>query len=196
MKRSFYISALLVLLIAGAALPYTARTSASAAQATMAATTAGMAPAQACPKDSDPIKLGAAVSLTGSMSHEGGDTQKGYDIWADWVNNEYGGIKVGDTQHCVTIKYYDDESKAETAATLTEKLITEDGVQFILGPYSSGLTQSASVITERHGIIMVEANGAAESIFSRGFKYVFGVLTPGSFYTKAAIDKVAKLGAK
>lgn len=151
---------------------------------------------KACPKENEPVRFGAAVSLTGSLAREGEDTQQGYDIWLEWVNNERGGIKVGDKYHCATIKYYDDESKAETVALLTEKLITEDKAQFILGPYSSGLTASSSVITERYKIIMVEANGAAESIFSKGFKYVFGVLTPGSFYTKAAIDKAYELGAR
>lgn len=151
---------------------------------------------KACPKENEAIRFGAAVSLTGSLAREGEDTQQGYDTWADWVNKEVGGIKVGDKYHCVTIKYYDDESKAETVSLLTEKLITEDKIQFILGPYSSGLTASASVITERYKIIMVEANGAAESIFSKGFKYVFGVLTPGSFYTKAAIEKAYELGAR
>jgi branched-chain amino acid transport system substrate-binding protein len=150
----------------------------------------------ACPADKAKITFGAAVSLTGSLAREGEDTKQGYDIWAEWVNTEYGGVKVGNERHCVEIKYYDDESKAETVSVLTEKLITEDKVQFILGPYSSGLTNSASVITERYKVIMVEGNGAAESLFNRGFKYLFGVLTPGSFYTKAALETAAKLGAK
>src|SRR5438046_9025140 len=92
------------------------------------------AEAKACPADKPPILFGAAVSLTGSLSREGGDTQKGYDVWADWINKEYGGIKVGNDRYCAQIKYYDDESKAETVSVLTEKLITEDNAKFILGP--------------------------------------------------------------
>jgi branched-chain amino acid transport system substrate-binding protein len=154
------------------------------------------ADAKACPADKPPIRFGAAVSLTGNLAREGGDTQKGYDVWAEWVNKEYGGIKVGSDRYCAEIKYYDDESKSETVAVLTEKLISEDKVQFILGPYSSGLTASASVITERNGVIMIEGNGSAESLFSRGFKYLFAVLTPASYYTKPALDTLYKLGAK
>ena len=40
------------------------------------------------------IYLGAAVSETGKFSREGKDTRQGYGVWLDWVNNEYGGIKV------------------------------------------------------------------------------------------------------
>ncbi len=42
------------------------------------------------------IFLGAAVSETGKYSREGQDTRQGYVTWLEWVNNEYGGIKVGE----------------------------------------------------------------------------------------------------
>ena len=90
------------------------------------------------------ITLGAAVSETGKYAREGKDTRQGYDTWLDWVNNDYGGIKVGDECYNVDIIYYDDEGDPDTAATLVEKLITEDEVNFLLGPYSSSLTMSTS----------------------------------------------------
>lgn len=142
------------------------------------------------------IVLGAAVSETGRYTREGKDTRQGYDLWADWVNNEYGGIKVGDERYNVEIIYYDDEGDADTAANLVERLITEDNVDFLLGPYSSGLTMSTSAIAERYGVIMVEGNGASEDIFSRGFQNIFAVLTPAGNYTQSALKSLADLGAK
>lgn len=142
------------------------------------------------------IVLGAAVSETGRYTREGKDTRQGYDLWADWVNNEYGGIKVGDERYNVEIIYYDDEGDADTAANLVERLITEDEVDFLLGPYSSGLTMSTSAIAERYGVIMVEGNGASEDIFSRGFQNIFAVLTPAGNYTQSALKSLADLGAK
>ena len=118
----------------------------------------------------DTITLGAAVSETGKYAREGKDTRQGYLTWLDWVNNEYGGIKVGDDCYNVEIVYYDDEGDPDTAANLVERLITEDEVDFLLGPYSSGLTMSTSAIAENYGMIMVEGNGASESIFERGFQ--------------------------
>ena len=76
------------------------------------------------------IVLGAAVSETGKYAREGEDTRQGYAIWLDWVNNEYGGIQVGDQRYRVELVMYDDESDPDTAANLVEKLITEDEVDF------------------------------------------------------------------
>ena len=142
------------------------------------------------------IRLGAAVSETGKYAREGKDTRQGYNTWLDWVNNEYGGIKVGDDCYDVEIVYYDDEGDPDTAANLVERLITEDEVDFLLGPYSSGLTMSTSAIAEKYGMIMVEGNGASEDIFERGFKNIFAVLTPAGNYTSGALKALADLGAK
>ena len=83
-----------------------------------------------------------------------------------------------------------------TTARLVEKLITEDGVDFLLGPYTSGLTRSAIEVAEKHGTIMVEANGGAESLFAQGFQNLFAVLTPAGDYTQSALELLAAKGAK
>lgn len=142
------------------------------------------------------IRLGAAVSETGKYAREGKDTRQGYNTWLNWVNDEYGGIKVGDDCYDVEIVYYDDEGDPDTAANLVERLITEDEVDFLLGPYSSGLTMSTSAIAEKYGVIMIEGNGASESIFERGFQNIFAVLTPAGNYTQSALKTLADKGAE
>jgi len=142
------------------------------------------------------IKIGAALSETGKYAREGEDVRQGYDLWADWVNNEKGGIEVDGKMYSVEIVYYDDESDPDTTAKLVETLISEDEVQFLLGPYSSGLTTSASAISEKYDVIMVEGNGSSESLFERGFQNLFAVLTPASYYTQSALEMVAEKGAK
>ncbi len=141
------------------------------------------------------IKLGAAVSETGKYAREGKDTRQGYNTWLDWVTNEYGGVKVGDDCYDVEIIYYDDEGDPDTTANLAEKLITDDEVDFLLGPYSSGLTMSASAISEKYDKIMIEGNGASESLFERGFKNLYAVLTPAGNYTQSALKELADQGA-
>ena len=142
------------------------------------------------------IRIGAAVSATGRYTTEGNDVRQGYRLWADWVNSEYGGIKVGDDRYKVELVLYDDEGDADTTARLVEKLIVEDGVDFLLGPYTSGLTQRAIEVAEKHGTIMVEANGSAESLFAQGFHNLFAVLTPAGDYTQSALELLAAKGAK
>ncbi|MGK7917330.1 MAG: ABC transporter substrate-binding protein [Prochloraceae cyanobacterium] len=142
------------------------------------------------------IRLGAAVSETGKFAREGKDTRQGYNLWRDWVNEEYGGIKVDDRRYKVEIIYYDDEGNPDTVARLIEKLIAEDEVSFLLAPYSSGLTKSASAIAEKYGKIIVSGGAAADSLFNRGFKNIFSVLTPASDYTSSTLKALSQAGAK
>jgi branched-chain amino acid transport system substrate-binding protein len=142
------------------------------------------------------ILIGASLSETGRYATVGLDVRQGYDLWANYVNEELGGINIGGDLYNVEIIYYDDESDADTSTKLTEQLISEDEVDFILGPYGSSLTMATSTITEQHGIIMIEANGAAETIFDRGYNYVFGVLSPASYYSRAAMDALASVEAE
>ncbi len=138
---------------------------------------------------SDTITFGAAISITGKTAKEGEYTRDGYQFYEDTINQQ-GGIKVGDKTYKVKVIFYDDESKSERTAQLYEKLINEDKVNFLLGPYGSGPTGTAAPIAEKYKIPMIEANGAAESIFSKGYKYTFAVLSPGKNYLRGVIDAV------
>jgi branched-chain amino acid transport system substrate-binding protein len=135
------------------------------------------------------VVFGAAVSLTGKTSKEGEYTRDGYDFVIARIN-ELGGLTVGGKKYRLEVKYYDDESKSERTAQLVEKLINEDKVNFILGPYGSAPAGTAAPICEKYRVPMVEANGAAESIFSRGYRYTFAVLSPAKLYLKGVIDLV------
>jgi branched-chain amino acid transport system substrate-binding protein len=137
----------------------------------------------------DTIVFGAAVSLTGKTAKEGEYTRDGYNFFVDKIN-EMGGITVGGKKYRVEVKYYDDESKSERTAQLIEKLINEDKVTFILGPYGSAPSGTAAPICEKYKIPMIEANGSAESIFNKGYKYTFAVLSPAKLYLKGLVDLV------
>jgi len=146
--------------------------------------------------EGDKIILGAAVSLTGKYSTNGKHTQNGYNMAVERINS-MGGVKVGGKTYKFDIIYYDDESNSGRAAQLAERLIKQDGVKYMLGPYSSGLTKAIAPITEENKIPMVEANGASRSLFTKGYKYLFAVLSPANQYLEVAIDlAVEKNGGK
>ncbi len=147
------------------------------------------------PSTGDPIVFGAAVSFTGAQSKEGALTKQGYDLWKDWIDQK-GGIVVNNVKHPVQIKYEDDQSNANLSATLVQKLITDEKAQFILGPYGSAATATDAVVAEKNGIPMVEANGAAQSIFSHGYKYTFGVLSPAFKYLTVVLEMASTLSPK
>ena len=162
---------------------------AAALAAGLLATAALTAPARA---NDGTIVFGAALAATGSTAREGELTKEGYDFWKDYVNS-HGGMKVGGKTYKVDIKYYDDESKPQTAALLVEKLVNEDHVNFILGPYGSANTATAAAVAERLKVPMVEGNGAAASIFSQGYRYTFGVLAPGFKYLQGILEMARTL---
>jgi branched-chain amino acid transport system substrate-binding protein len=152
-----------------------------------AATAAGGEATQGTPNFDGTLVFGAPISLTGSTAKEGGLTRDGYDLWRD-TYNKAGGINVGGKHYKIETKYYDDASNAQQSATLAEKLIKEDKVNFLLGPYGTSSTLQVSTVAEKNKMPMIEGNGAAESIFSQGYKYTFGVLAPAQNYLRGIVD--------
>ncbi len=132
------------------------------------------------------INIGAAISLTGKYATNGVHTQNGYEFAIKKID-ENGGVKIGDKCYKFKVTYYDDESKGDRAATLAERLINQDKVQYMLGPYSSGMTKAIAPVTEKYQIPMIEAEGASRSLFNKGYKYLFAVLSTSEQYLASAV---------
>lgn len=121
--------------------------------------------------------FGLASATTGKFARGGANLKKAYDFWVDMVNAK-GGIEVGGKRYPVELVYYDDKSDPKTTTRLVEKLISEDKVDLIFGPYSSLCVGPSSTITEKYKVPMMESTGNAQSLFERGFKYLFTTLRP------------------
>jgi len=141
------------------------------------------------------IKFGASLALTGGLASEGRLVKDGYD-WMVRTINDRGGLTVGGKKYRVEIVYYDDASDAATAVRLTTKLLDEDHVNFLLGPYGSGATFATSSVAEKYQIPMVDAHGASNTIYTRGYKYIFAVLNSVDQYPtpmlKLAVEQKPK----
>ena len=142
----------------------------------------------------DTITLGAAVSLTGKYTTAGNHTRKGYDLAVELIN-ERGGVRIDGRDYRLEILYYDDESTPARGAQLAERLIRQDGIRFMLGPYSSGLTQAIAPVTERHQVPMVEGNGASRELFNKGYRYLFAVLSTSEQYLQEVLNLAAAQAA-
>ncbi len=145
--------------------------------------------------EGDTIILGSAISLTGKYSSNGVNAQNGYDFAVNRIN-EMGGVKVGGKSYKLKVVYYDDESTPARGAQLAERLIKQDGIKFMLGPYSSGLTKAIAPVTEKYKIPMVEAEGASRSLFTQGYEYMFAVLSTSEQYLASSIALAAELAEK
>lgn len=131
----------------------------------------------------DEIVVGASVALTGKYARTGQEQLNGIQMWVENVNARGGLLKKD-----VRLIYYDDESKPDTGAKLYEKLITDDKVDLLLGPYSSGVTLAASTIAEKHRFPMVSSGAAATKVWARGYKNVFGLYTPAELYMDQILE--------
>jgi branched-chain amino acid transport system substrate-binding protein len=115
----------------------------------------------------------------------------GLNLWMNQVN-EAGGIPLADgTRVTVSSVFYDDESNGERVQELYTRLATEDNADFLISPYSSGLTASASVIAEQYGKPMITTGAASDSNYMQGYTLVFQAYTPASKYLTGAIDMMA-----
>src|SRR5215813_7517632 len=138
-----------------------------------------------------PIRIGASISLTGTYAKPGQYQRDGYDICADEVN-----AKGGLLGRKIEFVIYDDQSQPATAVKLYEKLITEDKVDAVMGPYSSAVSEAVANVTEKYKKVMVAPLAATTSIFKKGRKYIFMVITPAESYLDGLIDMAAKRGLK
>ena len=141
-------------------------------------------------QSADTIRFGASLPLTGALSIYGKRVKDGYDFYVKHVN-DIGGIDIAGRKYKVAITYYDDESKTDTALKLYEKLITEDKIKYLVGPYGSGASLPVTALVERNQLPIVIAHGASTPIYTRGFKYVFGTLNAVDQYT----DQIVKMAS-
>jgi branched-chain amino acid transport system substrate-binding protein len=158
----------------------------------LAIATAGPAAAKV---EGDTITLGSAISFTGKYSTNGIHAKNGYDLAVKQIN-DMGGIKVGGKTYKLAVQYYDDESTPARTAQLLERLIKQDEIKFVLGPYSSATTKAAAPVIEKYKIPMVEAEGASRSLFTKGYKYLFAVLSTSEQYLASSIALAAQIAEK
>ena len=139
----------------------------------------------------EPIRIGASISTTGTYAKLGQYMQEGYLLW-ERQTNDRGGL----LGRPVKIVIYDDRSDPGTGVRLYEKLVNDDKVDLLLGPYGSAVSQAVSVIADKYRQPMILPVAATTSIFTRGLKYVFMILAPAESYMEGLLDIAAARGAK
>ena len=138
-----------------------------------------------------PIRVGASISLTGTYAALGQNQHRGYQLCMKHVNDK-GGVLGRKLEFVI----YDDQSQPATGVRLYEKLITQDKVDLVLGPYSSAITEAVANVNEKYKMPMVAPMASTTSIFKKGRKFVFMVQSPAEVYLEGLIDVAAKNGLK
>jgi branched-chain amino acid transport system substrate-binding protein len=140
----------------------------------------------------DFFKVGVVTSISGELATGGNVTKRGYDLWAQAVNAQ-GGIAINGKQYPVRLFYADAQSQPSQGASAAERLITQEKVDFILGPYSSGVTMAAAPVVEKYKVPMITGSAESPLIWLNKFKYTFGTIPPVSFTGATPISTLAAL---
>ena len=139
-----------------------------------------------------PIRIGASMSITGkAYSVQGGYGREGYLLCQEHVNA--GGKVLG---RPIEFVIYDDGSDEKTAVGLYEKLIAEDKVDAVLGPYGSAITDAVADVTEKHRKLMIAPNAATTSIWEKGRRYLIMMVSPTEGMSAGVLDLAARNGLR
>ncbi len=123
------------------------------------------------------------MSLSGQFQVQGRQALTGLQAWARDVN-ALGGVWVRQLGErlTVTVRHYDDGSRRGLARRATQRLISEDRVDLLFGPYSSVLTRAAAEVANENGCLLWNQGGASDAIHQQGNPWIVGILSPASEY--------------
>jgi len=145
---------------------------------------AGVLAAGSASADDGKIRIGYALSLSGINAQGAATTTlPGYQLWVKDVNDA-GGINVGGKKMMVEVVAYDDTSDAQTMLRLEEKLMSQDKVDFVLPPWSTGFNLAAAPIFAKYGYpdLAVTANANDETDLVKQYPTLFFFLNqPANF---------------
>jgi branched-chain amino acid transport system substrate-binding protein len=129
------------------------------------------------------IVVGLSISLTGNFARQGQQALNGIRLWQSYVNTR-GGLDLGGQKRAVRLLYYDDQSRASLAQQNVLRLLRDDRVHVLFGPYSSGLALTVARIAEQHGKILWNYGGSSDEIWNRGYRWLVSVPSPASDYLR------------
>ncbi|MFV0353373.1 MAG: ABC transporter substrate-binding protein [Oscillospiraceae bacterium] len=135
--------------------------------------------------NSDVIKIGVLVPLTGAQTQSGVEVQALLKLFQDTINSEKGeinlpfseGVGLPNLNGAKVEFVIGDLSTPDIAMAEAERLITEEGVIGLAGNFSSASTKTALVPAEKYGVILL-SEGTSESLTEANYKY-FGRTYPG-----------------
>lgn len=142
--------------------------------------TAGRGPGMSGPE----ITVGLSISLSGRFQLQGQQALHGYLLWQSYING-LGGVAIrSGEKKTVRLIWYDDRGQINWAQKNVLRLLQQDRIDILLGPYSSSLTMAVAGIAQEYKKVLWNAGGTSDEIFARGWRYLVGVASPASHYLR------------
>ncbi|MFB6122076.1 MAG: amino acid ABC transporter substrate-binding protein [Haloferacaceae archaeon] len=135
----------------------------------------------------DFFKLGVVTSLSGDLRFGGNVTRRGYELWKQTINRD-GGIEIDGSKYEVQLKYADAKSKPSAGADAASKMISNEKVDAVLGPYSSGVTLAVAPIMDKYKVPHITGSAESPQIWQQQPKYTFGTIPTVSIIAAEAAN--------
>lgn len=137
------------------------------------------------------ITLGIAISLSGRYALLGRQVLEGLECYVRDVNAAGGMmLQSAGKKLPVALVVADDESDENKIRSLVEKLIRQDHIDLLIGPYGSGLTLAAAEMADAYQYVLWNHSGSSDEIFECNLSWMVGILTPASLYLCAILDMI------
>ncbi len=135
-----------------------------------------------------PIRIGSTLALTGPFAATAAMQKLSGDIFVEQLNKR-GGLLGRQVEWVLK----DDQSKPEITRTLYEKLIAEDKVDLIIGPYATGAILSAMGVAQRYNKVLLHNTFGlpAQAKYDMQFSVSGGAYAIESVWPKLVLDSVA-----
>lgn len=131
----------------------------------------------------DEIKVGLVFPTSGNFAALGTDQMNGVKLAIDWANAN-GGINGVP----ITVVEGDTQSDPAAGATVAQRLIDQDGVDILIGSYSSGISQALLPVAERNDVILWEVGAVSPTINADGYNNFLRTVGGSLTYAQADID--------
>ena len=132
--------------------------------------------------DPDVLTVGVAFPLSGEAQGIGERMKKGVELAVEEIN---GSSLLGGTE--LRLVFKDTEGTPDGAVSAFRKLIDEDAVRAIIGPWSSSSTKETAPVANQSGVVAISPTSSASPD---------GITAPGDFIFRASltVDKLVPEG--
>src|SRR5262245_20565638 len=120
----------------------------------------------------DKIRFGYAITQSGPLGPGAESTSiSQYKLWQKRVNDA-GGINLGKYNKKVPIEFvsYDDQGRTDELLKLTERLIQQDKVDMMLGPYATHMNLAAAPIVTKYEYPVIMTTATTTKTYELGAK--------------------------
>ncbi len=137
------------------------------------------------------IKCGVVTSLSGENMMGGTLTRRGYELWSEQINKK-GGVEIGGQRYPVKVFYGDAQSEPSSGAAAAERLIVQDEVDVLFGPYTSGVTLAVQPICTKYRVPMISGSAESPNVWLAKPPFNFGMIPSVDLSSGKSIRLIAE----